>query len=121
MIAFRITINDNEPVIIGQEDWSVLIATITASKNHGFSGQFGGLSKEKEHGFCEHFRWKSPEVKLSDKILIEPIESELITSPTKRFRSDKEVQESPLTEEELKDLRYESYIELKHCHPIAFK
>ena len=33
--------------------------------------------------------------------------------PTKRYRSDKEVQENPFTEEELKEMRRQDYLELK--------
>ena len=85
MIAFKITINDNDPVVIGQEDWSVLSADICASKlpnnQIDLHCHFGGLSKEKEHGFGEHFRWKLPGIGLNDSIKIEPIETESSRGP----------------------------------------
>lgn len=44
---------------------------------------------------------------------VEVIETDDITEPRKRFRSDHQVQEDPFTEEEAREMRYQDYLELK--------
>lgn len=50
---------------------------------------------------------------LGDKVEIEIVSTEDVTPPMKRYRSDREVQESPFTEDEECEMRYENYLELK--------
>jgi hypothetical protein len=71
------------------------------------------MSHELPEGFCQHFRWKDQTLDIGDRLEIEILDTNEIDPPTKRFRSDHEIQESPFTEEEARDLRYQDYIELK--------
>ena len=41
------------------------------------------------------------------------VDTEAVDSPVKRYRSDAKVQESPFTEEEMRDMRYKDYLSLK--------
>jgi hypothetical protein len=74
---------------------------------------FGGLSKENEQGIRQHFRWPDIELEVGAKVEIEVVDVQEVDPPKKRYRSDSEVRESPFTEEELKEMRYNDYLELK--------
>ncbi len=99
---------------------SILHTSILASKGNterGVDGyirlSLGGLSHKNEEGFIEHFRWKDLDLQTEDIVEIEVVETDTIDPPTKRFRSDKEVQESPYTEDEWREMKYQDYLELK--------
>jgi hypothetical protein len=120
MIAFEIHINGVHVVTASQEDWSVLAIHVDAlrdrkkeSDEYDLRFSVGGLSKENKEGFSEHFRWPATDLKIGDIVQFRLIETDIIDSPIKRYRSDHEVQEEPFTEEELKKMRYEDYLELK--------
>ncbi len=118
MLAFKITINNEPPRILGIEDWVVFSINLTAIRNTidgipEFHNHCGGLTDEKHHGYVEHFRWRLPDIKTGDTLIIEVIESMDALPPTRRYRSDKERQESSFTEEEDKEIRYKEYLELK--------
>jgi predicted RNA-binding protein len=53
------------------------------------------------------------DLELGDKIEIEIGDIQKIDLPKKRYRSDKEVQENPFTDEEWRELRYKDYLDLK--------
>ena len=120
MIAYRIKVNGEHIATIGQDDMSILTASILASKGNTERGvddyirlSLGGLSHKNEEGFIEHFRWKDLDLQIEDIVEIEVVETDTIDPPTKRFRSDKEVQENPYTEDEWRDMKYRDYLELK--------
>lgn len=120
MIALRVHINGKHIVTGGQDDWSVLTThvTVTRKENEGADeGRLrystGGMSLPNEDRFCQHFRWDDAEIKIGDKVEIEIVSTEDFTPPMKRYRSDREVQESPFTEDEEREMRYENYLELK--------
>lgn len=120
MIAYRIKLNGKLILTASQEDWSLLSAHVTASRDNGEQGvvdyirfSMGGLSKELPHGYPEHFRWSDWELSLGDKVEIEIVDINEPDPPKKRYRSDKEKREDPFTEEELKEMRYQDYLELK--------
>ncbi len=119
MLALRIYINGEYVVTAGQEDWCVLAMHLSATRredavtDRNLRFSVGGLSKLNEQGFRQHFRWQERELTEGDKVEIEIVESEEVTEPKKRFRSDHEVQESSFTDEEAKEMRYQDYLELK--------
>jgi hypothetical protein len=120
MIAYKIKVNGKHIVTCGQEDWSILFAHLTARRENGereieefLRLSLGGLSEENDQGIYEHFRWSELALELGDKIEIEIVDVQEIDLPKKRYRSDKEVQENPFTDEEWKELRYQDYLELK--------
>jgi hypothetical protein len=120
MIGFRVSINGGPSIVASQSDWAVLSAIVTAIRNDDASdtnGQIrvslGGLSSRSHCGFAEHFRWPESSVQVGDVVEIEIIETENPNEPAKRYRSDREIEESPFTETELRELRYKEYLELK--------
>ncbi|PPD45451.1 MAG: hypothetical protein CTY16_10150 [Methylobacter sp.] len=90
MYAFKVQINDQEPIIGGAEDLGVLTAIVTATGKLGFSSfphrgdgtrnidfRLGGLTTRGEENEDEHFTWlDATELKLGDRILIEIIETD---------------------------------------------
>lgn len=120
MIALRIRVNGDEILVIGQEDVSILHSSIVVSRGN-FERDVDdyirlnahGLSQETEKGYREHFRWKDRELQIGDVVEIAVLEANEIDPPVKRYRSDSEVQESPFTEEELREMRYNDYLRLK--------
>ncbi len=120
MIAFRIRINGELVATIGQEDMSILTTNLVASRgnqerdvNDYIRLNLGGLSHELAEGYCQHFRWADREMSLGDRIEIEVFETDSVNPPLKRYRSDKAVQENPYTDEEVREMRYADYLELK--------
>lgn len=120
MLAYKIKVNGKHVVTASQDDWSVLSIHISANRNSGERGtdgyvrlSSGGLSKENEKGFCHHFRWSERVLDVGDKVEVEIVDVNQVDSPKKRYRSDREVQESPFTDEEWREMRYKDYLELK--------
>ncbi len=120
MIAYKIYVNGKHIVTAGQEDWSVLAMHVSSTRRKEDPSSIGyvrysvgGLSQKNHEGFREHFRWPEIDLQVGDKIEVEVIEAENVTDPRKRFRSDPEVQESPFTEEEEREMRHQDYIALK--------
>jgi hypothetical protein len=120
MTAFEIHINGEYVITASQEDWCVLAMHVDAlrdrkkgSEEYDLRFAVGGLSQENEEGFSEHYRWPESDLKVGDIVQVKIIETDDIINPIKRYRSDNEVQKEPFTEEELKKMRYEDYLELK--------
>lgn len=120
MLAFEILINGKKVATIGQEDMSILSTTIVASQGNqtGNVGNYvrlslGGMSHELPEGFSQHFRWGNRNLSTGDRVELNVIETSHIDQPTKRYRSDSKIQESPFTDQEMKAMRYEDYLELR--------
>lgn len=120
MLAIKVYLNDEYLVTAGQKDWSVLAAHVNllrrteeTSSEGSARYSIGGLSQINAEGYGQHFRWSERSLKVGDKIHFEIVETNDISEPIKRFRSDKFVQENPFTEEEMRDMRYQDYLELK--------
>ena len=120
MIALKIRLNGDYVLVAGQPDMSILSSHITVSRGNTERGADDyirlaahGLSHDTDKGYPEHFRWKEHQLEVGDLVEIEVVETEQIDSPVKRYRSDREVQENPFTKEEIREMRYETYLELK--------
>ncbi len=120
MIALKIIVNGDLYATIGQEDWSVLTAGVAATRpkqpkdsEEDIRFNLGGLSRPNADGISHHFRWRELGLKSGDHVAIEVVETAEVDPPIKRFRSDREVQENPFTEEEWREMRYQDYLELK--------
>ena len=120
MIAFQIEI-DSEPMLVaGVEDWSVLTCHINALKSRSATDDqddldfsAGGLTTKNADGISHHFRWPRIPLKIGSVIKVTLVETTSPDDPAKRYRSDREVQEDPFTEEELREMRRQDYIALK--------
>jgi len=120
MLAFKIEVEGQPPVIAGVEDWSILALHVTASRGRGtdegsddIDYSVGGLTTSNEENISHHFRWPRCPLSVGSSVTVTLVETETTTPPTKRYRSDKEVQENPYTEEEMREMRRQDYLALK--------
>jgi hypothetical protein len=128
MIALKIKVNGDEVYVVGQEDVSILHSNVVVSRDNSERGvadyirlNASGLSQDAGKGYPEHFRWKDRDLRIGDVVEIEILETDDVVAPIKRFRSDHEVQENPFTDEEIREMRYNDYLQLKEefedCEP----
>jgi hypothetical protein len=118
MLAFKIQVDDEEAVIAGVEDWSVLGFNVTATRSDA-SEQAGhlrasssGLSLPDQNSVCQHFRWEERELTIGSRLVVTLIDTDEPHPPLKRYRSDAKIQEDPFTEEESREMRRQDYLEL---------
>lgn len=121
MLAFEIWLNGERTTVAGVEDWSILSFHLTAMRertpglNTGneISTSMGGMTLPDSNEVCHHFRWGRSYLPIGSIVTIRVIETESPDAPLKRYRSDRETQECPYSEEEMRQMRYEGYIALK--------
>jgi len=118
MKAFRVVVDGQPQGDLGVADFSNESVIITIAR--GSDGEppyyhfhVGGLTQSDENGVSRHYRWAIPSIREGSRIEIEIVDSENCVPPTKLYRSDHEVQESPYTEEVVREMRYQDYLELK--------
>jgi len=71
------------------------------------------MTKDNEEGIAHHFRWPRVPLKIGSTVRVTVVEVDSVDLPVKRYRADKEVQENPFTEEEMREMRYQDYLALK--------
>ena len=124
MLALEVEIDGQRFVIAGADDWGLLSVILTAQRGspdapvasaraHSVDIRVGGLTDKDSNGQTYHLRWGNKDLKIGSRVSIRVIDVEHADTPIKRFRSDAEVQESPFTEEELRQLRWKDYLDLK--------
>ena len=121
MLAFEIWIDGVRFARAGVEDWSVLSAHVTAVRERHGPGQregelefsVGGLSQRDADGPAYHFRWAKRDLKVGSKIVVEIIETDEPDPAVRRYRSDRDVQESPYSKEEIEQFEREELRRLK--------
>ena len=120
MIALKIRVNSEVMYVVGQKDVSILHSNVVVSRGNSERDvddyirlNTSGLSQDTDKGYPEHFRWKDRELQIGDVVEIEVVEADEIDAPVKRYRSDQEVQENPFTDEEVREMRYSDYLQLK--------
>ncbi len=119
MIAFEIEINGKKYCLAGIEDWDLLSTTMMARRSQNeneideFELNVRCLAQQKVENQYEHVRWGRQELSIGDEIIIRIVEVSAADEPIKRYRSDKDVQENPFTEEEIYEMQKKTYIELK--------
>ena len=64
-------------------------------------------------GAAYHVRWSGRDLTVGSMVTLSVVNTDRPDPPIKRFRSDKDVQESAFTDEELKEMRRQDYLELK--------
>ncbi|WP_324133684.1 hypothetical protein [Bosea sp. (in: a-proteobacteria)] len=117
MLAYDIEVNGKRVTRAGMADWAVMSVTVTMVRTDRINDvdyrlAVHGMSQDREDR-AHHARWKTPEIAVGSEIAIKIVECEQPNAPTKRYRSDIEVQENPFTEAEVRELRYQTYLELK--------
>ena len=111
-------------VLAGVEDWSILALHMTGSRSKDTDQveksdadevrfSVGGLSRPDTSGVRHHFRWKEEDLRIGSKVLVTVVETGQPDPPAKRYRSDKEIQENPFTDAELREMRRQDYVALK--------
>ena len=121
MLAFDILIDGVRLARAGFEDWAVLSAHVTAVRERHNARQrdgelefsVGGLSQSDEDGAAYHVRWAKRELEVGSKITIEVIDTDTPDEPLRRYRSDREVQESPYSADEIEQFEREELQRLK--------
>jgi len=119
MLAFDVEINGHHVALAGIPDWAILHVTVTGGRGRASEGKthlecsIGGLSERDGSGTSHHVRWSGRDLLIGSRIVVTVVDTDHPDPPTKRYRSDKEVQENPFTEEELKEMRRQDYLELK--------
>ena len=124
MIALLVEIDGERYVLAGVEDWSLISAHLTAmrgvegdsearNKEDEIEVSIGGLTRADGSNHRYHFRWPRRDLRVGSKVTISVVDSEACDPPIKRYRSDKEVQESPFTDEEMVEMRRQDYLRLK--------
>src|SRR5438874_13767142 len=118
MKAFRVAVDGQHLGDLGVDDFnnaSVIVGFARGpdAEPTDYRLHIGGLSESDENGISWHYRWACPDIREGSRIEIEIVDSENCVTPTRRYRSDHTVQESPFTEEEERTLRYRDYLQLK--------
>lgn len=121
MLAFDIWIDGARHARAGFADWSVLSAHVTAvqegagrpDRKGELEFSVGGLSRTGGDGAQYHVRWAKRQLTIGSKITIELVEIEDPDEPERRYRSDREVQESPYSDEEIEQFEREEWLRLK--------
>ena len=99
-------------------DWAILHVILNAGCGGQVQGTYldwsiGALTERDASGIAHHVRWSGGRLSVGSRIVVSVVETDQPDPPTKRYRSDKAVQENPFTEEELKEMRRQDYLELK--------
>jgi hypothetical protein len=117
MLAFRIEVEGQAPLVAGVADWSI---HVNARREEGDTDMpddldcsVGGLTTTDDKGIRYHFRWPRVPLQVGSSLRVTLVEVGTADEPVKRYRSDKEIQESPFTEEKWKELRRQDYETLK--------
>ena len=124
MIALVVEIDGEKYLVAGVEDWSLISAHLTAMRGSAGDSEaknpedeidlaIGGLTRPDASKQRFHFRWPRRELKVGSSVKITVVDVQECDAPIKRYRSDKEVQESPFTEEEMREMRRQDYLKLK--------
>jgi hypothetical protein len=123
MIAMLVEIDGERVVLAGVEDWSILALHVNARRGRDAPNKpaesddlecsVGGLTEPNAEKLRYHFRWPRIALHVGSTVKVTLIDAEECDAPIKRYRSDVEIQESPFTEEEMRKLRWEDYLELK--------
>ena len=117
MLAFKIEVDGEHLALAGFQDWSVLGMHIAAGRSRLNPEQHievsvGGLA-ESTSGAAYHVRWRGRDLKIGSRVTVSVVDTQNPDPPTKRYRSDKEVQENPFTDDEMREMRRRDYLELK--------
>ena len=119
MLAYEIKLNGKKKVLAGIEDWDVLHAIISARRGRDEESgddielSVGALAQPKIDHQYEHVRWGRWRLSVEDELTIHLVEVSQADPPKKRYRSDREVQEDPFTQEEIDQMEREDYLRLK--------
>ena len=120
LLAFKIEVDGRPAIVAGVEDWSLLSFHVTAGRSRGGDAtgdsvdyHIGGLSTPNAEHISHHLRWPGNALTTGSRVTLTVIETDTPDAPAKRYRADHEVQESPYTKEEWREMRRKDYLQLK--------
>lgn len=119
MLAFDVALNGTRLGLIGAPDWTQLSLIVHAGRGGLQPGtlircDLGGMAGPDTSGALHHLRWRGvDDLAVGSSVTLTVVDTDHADPPSKRFRSDYEVRESPFTEEEAREMRYRDYLELK--------
>lgn len=119
MLAFQITINGDAIGTFGFDDWVFLSSIITANRarRSGDTDELlfdiAGTAETVEPRKRESVRLLHKELKIGDEVLFSLVNSDEVSPPLKRYRSDATVQEDPFTEAEILEFEKTEFERLK--------
>jgi hypothetical protein len=123
MLAFEVEVDGKPLATTGIEDWAVLTCIVSANRARGQGGaaiddlslHLGGLTLRNDEGVSHHVRWGKAHnlLAIGSHVGLRIVDIDATDAPTVRNRSDREVQEHAFTEEEMREMRYQDYLELK--------
>ena len=122
MLAFELFVDDRRICLAGMEDWAVMSVILSAvqpredrerPRTSELNISAGGLSETDASGAAYHARWGKVDLQVGSKVVINLVDTDQPDPPIRRYRSDREVQESPYTDEEWEQMEREDYQRLK--------
>ena len=122
MLAFELFVDDERICLAGMEDWAVMSVILSAVRpradreppRHGeLEVTAGGLSEDDSNGVAHHARWARVKLAVGSKVTVNVVETDQPDPPTRRYRSDHEVRETPFTDEEIEQMEREEWLRLK--------
>jgi hypothetical protein len=121
MLAFELFVDDRRICLAGMDDWAVMSVILTGVRrrkdNPDDSGRLdvsvGGLSETDADGAAYHQRWEKVDFAVGSRVVINLVEADEVDPPVRRYRSDRKVQESPFSDEEIEEMEREDYERLK--------
>jgi hypothetical protein len=122
MLAFELFIDDERICLAGMEDWAVMSVIVSAvrARDGGerpreakLDVHVGGLSEDDSDGVAHHARWARIDLTTGSRVSVNVVETDHPDPPVRRYRSDREVHESPFTDEEIEEMEREDWLRLK--------
>ena len=121
MLAFELFVDDRRICLAGMEDWSVMsviLSGVRRRKQDPSDGgrldvSAGGLSETGADGAAYHARWEKVDLAVGSRVVINLVETDQPDPPIRRYRSDRQVQESPFSDEEIEEMEREDWLRLK--------
>jgi len=121
MLAFEVRIDGERLCLAGMEDWSVLAAHVTAVRRRNADSEpqdelefaVGGLTQADRDDVSHHARWACRPLQVGSQVEIAIVDTDRPDEPNRRYRSDRDVQESPFTDEEIEEMERAEWLRLK--------
>ena len=121
MLAFEVFVDDERICLAGMEDWGVMSVILSAVRSRGgdrprpgeLDISVGGLTEDDSNGVAHHARWTRLKLQVGSRVIVNIVESQQPDPPTRRYRSDRQVQEPAYTEEEIEEMEREDWLRLK--------
>lgn len=111
--SFRVTIDGEKQIVAGSQDGALLSVILSQMKDGSQSLHIGGLTDLDSDGIAYQVRWGAHDLHVTHSLLVEVLDTDQTDDPVRRYRSDVDVQESPYSEEEWREMEYQDYLRLK--------